>query len=156
MWWTRSVEQYFGRKHYDDVIMSAMASQITSLTIVYSTVYSGTDQRKLQSSASLASVRRIHRWLVNSPHKGPVTRKMLPFDAVIMKHHLVTPRAHHSVVTSWHGLHKLTKFENICASALQAMIHIESILPKGPYLPCVSMTGRALLTGFPRHVCYNE
>ena len=40
--------------HYSDVIMKAMASQITSLTSVYLTVYSGTDQRKYQSSASLA------------------------------------------------------------------------------------------------------
>ena len=47
--------------HYDDVIMGAMASQITSLTIVYSTVYSGADQSKHQSSASLAFVRGIHR-----------------------------------------------------------------------------------------------
>ena len=70
--------------HYSDVIVGAMASQITSLTIVYSTVYSGADQRKHQSSASLASVRGIHRWPVNSPHKGPVTRKMFPFDDVIM------------------------------------------------------------------------
>ena len=61
--------------HYNDFIMSAMASQITSLTIVYSTIYSFADQRKHQSSASLAFVRRIHRWPVNSPHKGPVTRK---------------------------------------------------------------------------------
>ena len=65
--------------------MGAMASQITSLTIVYSTVYSGADQRKHQSSASLAIVLGIHRWPGNSPHKGPVTRKMLPFDDVIMK-----------------------------------------------------------------------
>ena len=64
--------------HYNDVIMSAMASQMTSLTIVYSTVYSGTNQRKHQSFASLAFVRGIHRWAVNSPHKGPVTRKMFP------------------------------------------------------------------------------
>ena len=64
--------------------MSAMASQITSLIIVYSTVYSDVDQRKYQSSASLAFVRGIHLWPVNSPHKGPVTRKMFPFDDVIM------------------------------------------------------------------------
>ena len=70
--------------HNNDVIMSTMASQITSLTIIYSTVYSGADQRQLQSSESLAFVRRLHRWPVNSPHKGPVTRKMLPFDDVIM------------------------------------------------------------------------
>ena len=65
--------------------MDAMASQITSLTIVYSTVCSSADQRKHQSSASLAFVRGIHRWPVNSPHKWPVKRKMLPFDDVIMK-----------------------------------------------------------------------
>ena len=69
---------------YNDVIMSTMASQITSVTIVYSIVYSGADQRKHQSSASLAFVREIHRWPVNSPHKELVTRKMFPFDDVIM------------------------------------------------------------------------
>ena len=61
-----------------------IASQITSLTIVYSTVYSDADQRIHQSSASLAFVRGIHRGPVNSPHKWPVTRKMFPFDDVIM------------------------------------------------------------------------
>ena len=71
--------------HHADVIMGAMASQITSLTIVYSTVYAGEDQRKHQSSASLAFVRGIHRGPVNSPHKWPVTRKMFPFDHVIME-----------------------------------------------------------------------
>ena len=55
-----------------------------SLMIVYSSVYSGADQRKHQSSASLAFVRGINRWPVNSPHKGPVMRKMFPFDDVIM------------------------------------------------------------------------
>ena len=58
----------------------AMVSGITSLTIGYSTVYSGTDQRKHQSSASLAFVWGIHRSPVNSPHKWPVTRNMFPFD----------------------------------------------------------------------------
>ena len=66
-----------GTRHYSDAIMGAMASQITSLT---STVFSGADQRKHQSSASLAFVRGIHRWSVNSPHKWPVTLKMFPFD----------------------------------------------------------------------------
>ena len=69
--------------HYVDVIMGVMAFQITSLTIVYSTVYSDADQRKHQSSASLAF------FVGNSPHvdslhKWPVTRKMFPFDDVIM------------------------------------------------------------------------
>ena len=71
-------------QHYDDVIMGTIASQITSLTSVYSTVYSGADQSKHQSSASLAFVWGIHRGPVNSPHKWPVTRKMSPFDDVIM------------------------------------------------------------------------
>ena len=70
--------------HYIDVIMSMMASQITSVSIVYSTVCSGPDQRKHQNSMSLAFVRGIHRWLVNSLHNGPVTWKMFPFDDVIM------------------------------------------------------------------------
>ena len=50
------------KNHYSDVIMSTMASQITRLTIVYSTVYSGADKKKHQSSASLAFVWRIPRW----------------------------------------------------------------------------------------------
>ena len=67
--------------HYSDVMMSEMASQIIGVvTIVYSTVCSGEDQRKYQRSASLAFVRGIHRWPVNSPHKWPVTRNMFPFD----------------------------------------------------------------------------
>ena len=85
--------------HYSDVIMSAMASQITGISIVFSTICSGSDQRKQQSLASLDIVRGVHRWQVDfpsqdrwiSPHKGPVTRKMLPFDDVIMW-------------SSWHGV----------------------------------------------------
>ena len=72
------------RIHYSDIIMSAMASQITSLTIVYLTVYSSADRSKHQSSASLAFVWGIHQWPVNSPHKWPVTRETFPFDNVIM------------------------------------------------------------------------
>ena len=71
-------------QHYCDVIMGRLASQITSLTSVYSIVYSEADQRKHQSSAPLAFVRGIHPWPVNSPHKWPVTWKMFPFDDVIM------------------------------------------------------------------------
>ena len=61
--------------------MDTIASQITSLTTVYSTVYSGADQRKHQNSALLAFVRGIHRGPV---HKWPVARKMFSFDDVIM------------------------------------------------------------------------
>ena len=70
--------------HYSDVIMRAMAYKITFVSVICSTVCSGADQRKHQSSASLDFVRVIHRWPVDSPHKRPVTRKMLPLDDVIM------------------------------------------------------------------------
>ena len=70
--------------HYSDVIMSAMASQITGVSIVCATVCSGANQGKYQCSTSLASVRGSHRWPVDSPHKGPVTWKIFPFDDVIM------------------------------------------------------------------------
>ena len=70
--------------HNHDVIMSVMASQNTGVLIVSSTVCSSADERKHQSSASLAFVRGIHRGPVNFQHKGPVTRKMFPFDDVTM------------------------------------------------------------------------
>ena len=78
--------------HHSDVIMGTMASHITSLTILYSTVYSGAYQRKHQSSASLAFVRGIHRWPVNSPHTGPVTRK------IWWRHHVNTRFTHNTVL----------------------------------------------------------
>ena len=64
--------------------MGTTTSHITSLTIIFSTVYPGADQRKYGSSTSLAFVRGIRRGPVNSPHKWPVTPKMFPFDEVIM------------------------------------------------------------------------
>ena len=69
--------------HRSDVLIGMIASQITSLTIVYSTVYSVTDQRKHQSSTSLAFVWGINRWPLNSLHKWPVMRKMFHFDYLI-------------------------------------------------------------------------
>ena len=87
--------------------MGRMASQITSLTIVYSTIYSGADRRKHQRFASLAFVQGIHRWPVNSPHKGPVTRKMFPFDDVIMLAHGTTiHNAMHSDTAALKGLYE--------------------------------------------------
>ena len=68
--------------------MGAIVFWITGVSIVYSIYCSGADQSKHQSSALLAFVRGFHRWPVNSPHKGPVTRKRFPFDDVIMH----TPR----------------------------------------------------------------
>ena len=71
--------------------MSLMVSQIPSISIVYSTVCSDADQRKHQSSASLAFVRGTDRWPVNSPHEGPVTRKMFLFNGVIMELYNTVP-----------------------------------------------------------------
>ena len=68
--------------HSDDV--NAMAPQIICVSIVNS----GADQRNHQISALLAFVRGIHRWLVNSPHKDPVTRMICPFDGVIMRFYI--------------------------------------------------------------------
>ena len=70
--------------HYNNVIMTTIASQITSLTVVYSIIYSGADQRKHQSYAALALCAGNSPGPVNFPHKGPVTRKIFPFDDVIM------------------------------------------------------------------------
>ena len=69
----------------DTITMVSVQCVSVVLTIVYSTLYSGADQRKHQSSVSLAFVRGIPWWPVNSPHKWPVTRKMFPFDVVIIK-----------------------------------------------------------------------
>ena len=69
-------------KHYNAVIVSVMSSQITSLTIVYSTVYPDADQRNNQSFVSLAFVRGIHWWSVSFPHQ--VTWKMVPFDGIMV------------------------------------------------------------------------
>ena len=80
--------------------MDTMASQIISFTIVYSTVYSDADHRNHQSPASLAFVRKIHQWPMNSPHKGPVTRKMFPFDDDIMCYAWVKTQRHTEVINA--------------------------------------------------------
>ena len=121
VWYWVSIDYFeeFRRINYIDVIMGTMASQITSLTIVWSTVYSGADQIRYQNPASLASVRVIHRWSVISPHKGPVKRKkvsiwwrhyvILTFHSVRRSHltrGFATPKAIHTnfhVILSWIG-----------------------------------------------------
>ena len=90
--------------HYSDVIMGAMASQITSLAIVYSTIYSCTDQRKHQRSA----------WPVNSPHKGPVTRKIFP----LMRSSWVTD-LYSGLAPIWRQSISGTNYVTVCPSNLQ-------------------------------------
>ena len=106
--------------HYNDVIMGTLASQITSLATVYSIVYYDADQRKHQSSASPAFVRGIHRWLVNSPHKGPVTRKMFLFDYVIM----CCSQQSYSYGWVWYFLHNFVPYIHDWTLELSALNRI--------------------------------
>ena len=101
-----------------------MASKITSLTIVYSIVYSGANQRKHQSSLSLAFVRGIHRWPMNSPPKGPVTRKMFPFDYVIL-----IPK--YCIYSEQHYKIKLHFRKKNCYSCLRLNLCFLSICERG-------------------------
>ena len=113
------------------------STQITSLTIVYSTVYSDADQRKHQSSASLAFVWGIHRGPVNSPHKWPVTRKMFPFDDVIMTIYILCSDSQQTRLEF--------NFDNVICPFSSALIHCleDSIVPvplkdvrkSGRYIP---------------------
>ena len=98
--------------------MGVIVSQITSLTIVYLTIYSDTDERKHQSSASLAFVRESHRGPVNSPHKWPVTWKMFPFNDVLM----------YSEISFIHNIHfnyqkHFKFFTYICSMAVSSLLY---------------------------------
>ena len=98
--------------------MSAIASWITSLTTIYLIVYSRADQRKHQSSASLAFVRRIHRRPVNSPHKGLVTRMMLPFDDVIID----------DTAATWTHCCKISKWRDVVKCQSSTMINTPNLV----------------------------
>ena len=83
-WTEMTMRNILSTLNQSDVITSEMASQIVGVSIVCSTVCSGADQMKHQRFASLAFVREIHLSPVDSPNKGTLTRKMFPFDDVIM------------------------------------------------------------------------
>ena len=72
-----------GPQHYNDVIMGAMASQITSMFT--QPFIQGRRSKKTSKLRVTGLCVGIRRWPVNSPHKWPVTRKMFPFDDVIME-----------------------------------------------------------------------
>ena len=125
---THTTRTYIALHHSDD-IMSAMASQITGVSIVYSTVCSGAGQRKHQSSASLAFVKGLHRWPVNSPYKGPVTRKMFPFDDVVIT---ATPGTDFNKAISQMRRTKTDHqrchaFLNIKRNIFKSMLHISAL-----------------------------
>ena len=94
--WDEHRQQVLISLWHSDIIMGTMTFQITSFTIVYSIVYSSVDQRKQKSCASLDFVRGIQRWPMNSPHKRLVTRKMFPFDNVIMCYSLHIMAVYHA------------------------------------------------------------
>ena len=129
--------------HHNYIIMSAMTYQITSLIIVYWSVYSGADQRKHQGSVSLAFVRGIHRWPMNSPHKGPVTRKMFSVDDVMVCYWLVLIQSHRvttiSVQYSSIFIHE-NAFENVVYEVKDILSQLWCVL-NGVSLQC-----RRLLT----------
>ena len=95
-----------GCSHYCDAIMISIASQITSLTIVYSCVYSGVDKRKHQSSASLAFVCGIHRWPVNSPPQSPSNAENV---SISWCHHVSSKCCS---VSSQHQQHQQYRYDN--------------------------------------------
>ena len=107
--------------------MTTMASQITSVSIVCTTVWSGADKRKHQSSASLAFVRGIHRWSMNSPHKGPVTWTMFPFDDDIMYYILASSLYGKAFITVYRGTQMLATClslnHNFVCSAAKYTLH---------------------------------
>ena len=128
--------------------MSAIASQITSLTVVFSTVYSDADQRKHQSSASLAFVQGIGRWPVNSPHKWPLTRKMFPFGDVIMivakaVIHISKNRKGFPRPGSWNVISVQADHRNVCSAIhitkclMNPISHLYILLHRGfrPFVP---------------------
>ena len=76
---------HFAGSHYSDIIISMIVSQITSLVIVCSTICPDIDKKKPSKLCITGLCEGIHRWLVDSAHKGPVMWKMFPpFDDVIM------------------------------------------------------------------------
>ena len=92
--------------HYTDVIMTTMAPQTTNLAAVYSSVPSDADQRKHQSSASLAFVWEIHRGRWN-PRTKAATRKMFPFDDVIKAKPLIDAKIFVSMIMGYRLLSSL-------------------------------------------------
>ena len=133
--------------------MSVMAYQITSLTIGYSTVYSGANQRSHQNSASLAIVWGIHRWPVNSLHKWPVTRKMFPFDDVIMQRVIFDPAIRdirrRLMPFSFERMSKCPRFINVCRNLKGILLPCYHY---GSFLPCIGLWDETLEELFEKYV----
>ena len=139
--------------------MSVMDSRIAGVSSVCSTVCSGVDQRKHQCSASLAFVREIHRWPVDSPHNGRVTQKIFPFNYVMMKNFFLNMTIFTALLDilyfyeknmQWNTLHNLTPFydnfkeQNSCMSLFSRLrlptpiLHTARITLNGRYISTIS------------------
>ena len=104
--------------HYCGIIMGAMAPQITRLTIVYPTVYSDTNQRKHQSSASLVFVRWIHRWPVNNDLLANVSIWRRHHDHRFVWRNLLIVLAYFiTVIIIWSSTLWHIKFVSFCISS---------------------------------------
>ena len=129
--------------HYIDVITNAMASQTTAVSIVYWAVCSGADQRKHRSSASLAVVRGIHRWPVESTHKGTITQKMFPFDDAIMSTTPVyckrTDKLLDSIISTKHNFRTVLLFSH------RTTLIYDNVTGTGIRIPVTSFTNRIYL-----------
>ena len=130
-------------EHYSDVIMGAISYQITSLTIVYSTVHPDADQRKHQSSVSLAFVRGIHRGPENSLHKGPVMWKMFSFDDIIIGMDVKQVW----VTLDIHAGRSFKYTSSICRMGVNSVLTDISPPRVFPFIPSMSQTH------FPREMC---
>ena len=104
--------------HYNGVIMSAMASQITGVLIVCLIVCSGAEKNISKPRVTGLCERNppVHRWAVNSPHKGPVTRKIFSFDDVIMNN---------DVACSAHGGFRCTTWQAPKLHITESPLHTE-------------------------------
>ena len=111
------INKHVTLSHYSDVILSTIASQITSFAIVYSTVFSDTDERKHQSSASLAFVRVIRRWSVNSTAQRDSNAGNV---AIWWRHHAMTEMSNLTDIMLWvYSYHMETL--NLCSSTCMIM-----------------------------------
>ena len=146
-WLPKSIAKLFTRlityHCWDFKLANLVTLRLECLTIVYSTIYSGADQRIHQSSTSLAFVGWIHRWQVNCPHKGWITRKMFPFDYVIMVAEILhwTHRISSEIYCNWVPMANAwySKWSTVvsCAKLKDNLVEMYALLNGQYYNICV-------------------
>ena len=111
--------------HYSDITVSAMLSQIAGVLIICSTVCSGAHQRKCHSSASLAIVRGLHHWLVDSPHKGPVMHNHVQRDFYLLLCWLLLA----SIIVQWSSWGHSLQLPIKIAPAIILAYRLSTVMP---------------------------